>query len=478
MIKTKIIVTLGPSCSQKETIKSMIDNGVDIFRLNFSHGTLDAHAQLLENLNAVRAEHSHTTAVMGDLCGPKIRIGRIQPEGERLEVGGEVCIIHSEEQGNVNRFGTNYESFSKDVEIGHRVFIDDGQIALRVIRKDEEQTVCEVLVGGPLHSRKGINLPDTNVRIPSITERDWECVDWAIRHKVDFLALSFVRSSDEINQLKDYLKKAGADIKVVAKIETPQALTHLESITKASDAVLIARGDLGVEMDLAEVPVLQKRITQSCRRLGKPVIVATQMLQSMIENPVATRAEVSDVANAIMDLTDAVMLSGETSVGKYPIKAVQTVRRIARVTEEYLHQDEHARIKTVTRDDLVLTAAIARSIDQIVDDISAKLVAAWSQTGSTVRLLSKERINVPVLALSSDQRTCNQMSLYYGVIPRCQPTPEDINQFIHIVEYLIISHNWARVGDKIVLVSGQPIGSAGATNAVMVHTISNRQSPP
>ena len=471
MIKTKIIATLGPSCDQKETIKPMIDNGVDIFRLNFSHGTLDVHAQLLENLNAVRAEHRHTTAVMGDLCGPKIRIGRIQPDGEMLKEGDEVIVIHSEEQGNVNRFGTNYESFSKDVEVGHRVFIDDGQIALRVIRKDEGQTVCEVLIGGPLHSRKGINLPDTTVSIPSITERDWECVDWAIQHKVEYLALSFVRSSDEIDQLKEYLKKADTDIKVVAKIETPQALTHLESIINASDAVLVARGDLGVEMDLAEVPVIQKRITQSCRRLGKPVIVATQMLQSMIENPVATRAEVSDVANAIMDLTDAVMLSGETSVGKYPIKAAQTIGRIARVTEEYLHQDEHARLTTTTKDELILTSAIARSIDQIVDDISAKLVAVWSQTGTTVRLLSKERLNVPVLAVSSNQRTCNQMSLLYGVIPRCQSIPEDNNKFTQIVDNFIINRKWVQVGDKIVLLTGQPIGTAGATNAVIVHTV-------
>ncbi len=231
-------------------------------------------------------------------------------------------------------------------------------------------------------------------------------------------------------------------------------------------------------MDLAEVPVLQKRITQSCRRFGKPLIVATQMLQSMIENPVATRAEVSDVANAIMDLTDAVMLSGETSVGKYPLKAAQTIGRIARVTEEYLHQDEHARLTTTTKDELILTSAIARSIDQIVDDISAKLVAVWSQTGTTVRLLSKERLNVPVLSLSSDQRTCNQMSLNYGVIPRCQPIPEDINQFTQIVDDFIISRNWAQIGDKVVLLTGQPIGSAGATNAVIVHTVGAEKSHP
>ncbi|MHC4269594.1 MAG: pyruvate kinase [Planctomycetota bacterium] len=475
MIKTKIIATLGPSCNKPETIESMIDNGVDIFRLNFSHGNFDGHAQLVKTLNSVRSQHRHATAVMGDLCGPKIRIGRIQPDGEILKEGDEVNITHSEEQGNVDRFGTNYEFFSRDVEIDQRIFIDDGQIALRVIRKDDDQTVCKVVAGGTLHSHKGINLPDTTMSMPSITERDWECVEWAIRNEVDFLALSFVRSAEEINQLKSYLSKAGADIKVVAKIETPQALTHLESIIQASDATLVARGDLGVEMDLARVPVLQKQIIQSCRRLGKPVIVATQMLQSMIDSPVATRAEVSDVANAIMDLTDAVMLSGETAVGKYPLKAAETIRRIARVTEEFIYKEKNINRRSIVTEESDLTAAMAHSVGTIVNDISAKLVAVWSQTGTTARLLSKERINAPILALSSDQRTCNQMSLHYGVIPRCQPIPEELDKFTHIVDNYIISRNWARIGDKVVLVVGQRIGIAGATNAVIVHTISDNQ---
>ncbi len=473
MIKTKIIATLGPSCNQPETIKSMIDNGVDIFRLNFSHGTFDWHAQSLKILNAVRTEHRHTTAVMGDLCGPKIRIGRIQPDGEMLKEGNEVRIIYSEEQGNTDRFGTNYEFFAKDVKVDQRVFNDDGQIALRVIRKVGDQAVCKVVVGGPLHSNKGVNLPDTTISIPSITKRDWECVDWAIQHKVDFLALSFVRSAEEINQLKGYLSRAGANIKVVAKIETPQALTHLESIIQASDAILVARGDLGVEMDLAEVPIIQKKITLMCRRLGKPVIVATQMLQSMIDSPVATRAEVSDVANAIMDLTDAVMLSGETAVGRYPLEAAGTIRRIAHVTENFVDKDKDIQRRTIVKDETALTATIAHSVGIIVKDISAKLVAVWSQTGTTVRLLSKERISVPILALSSDQSTCNQMSLHYGVMPRCQPVPEDIVKFSQIVDHYIISRKWAQVGEKVVLVVGQRIGIAGATNAVIVHTISN-----
>ena len=475
MIKTKIIATLGRSCNKPETIESMINNGVDIFRLNFSHGNFDGHTQLLKMLNSVRTQHRHATAVMGDLCGPKIRIGRIQPDGEILKEGDEVCIIHSEEQGNIGRFGTNYEHFSQDVKVDQRVFIDDGQIALRVISKDNHQTICKVVTGGPLHSHKGINLPDSTISMPSITERDWECVDWAIRHEVDFLALSFVRSAEEINQLKSHLSKAGADIKVVAKIETPQALTHLESIIQASDAILVARGDLGVEMDLAEVPIIQKKITLICRRLGKPVIVATQMLQSMIGCPVATRAEVSDVANAIMDLTDAVMLSGETAVGKYPLKAVDTIRRIARVTENFVDKDKDVQRRNIVTNESALTAAIANSVGIIVNDISAKLVAVWSQTGTTVRLLSKERISVPILALSSDHRTCSQMSLHYGVIPRCQPIPENIGKFSQIADHYIISRKWAQVGDKVVLVVGQRIGIAGATNAVIVHTISDSQ---
>ena len=236
-------------------------------------------------------------------------------------------------------------------------------------------------MGGPLYSHKGINLPDSNIGIPSITEYDWQCVDWAIEHQLDSLALSFVRSAQEIEQLREYIQQANADIKIVAKLETPQALRNLEDIIKACDAALVARGDLGVEMDLAEVPILQKRITQMCRDLGKPVVVATQMLQSMIEHPTATRAEVSDIANAVMDFSDAVMLSGETAVGKYPLPAAQTIQRIAQVTEDYLAHNIHLHPRSATSDELAVTASMSRSVGYIADDIKAKLVAVWSQRG-------------------------------------------------------------------------------------------------
>ena len=472
MIKTKIIATLGPACSETGIIEAMIDNGVDVFRLNFSHGTLDEHEKLLEMLNAARSRRHQMTAVLGDLCGPKIRIGNIEPQGQILHAGDKVSIMPGNNIGTAHRFGTNYEHFNQDVEIGHCIFIDDGEITLSVVGRDGEDLVCEVVDGGPLSSQKGINLPDTRIRIPSITEFDFECVDWAIERNLDFLALSFVRSADEINQLKEYIHKAGSDIKVIAKIETPQALAHLEPIVDASDAVLVARGDLGVEMDLAEVPLIQKRITKMCRDYGKPVIVATQMLQSMIQSPTATRAEVSDVANAIMDCTDAVMLSGETAIGKYPVKAAQTIERIARVTEAYLDK-QHAVIhhKSKTSGELALTAAMARSVGQIVEDIDAKLVAVWSQSGSSARFLSKARIDVPIIAFSSDERSCRQMCLHYGVIPCCRPIPEDIRQFTCLIDKLIIENNWARPGDKIILVAGRPLSAAGTTNSIHVHNI-------
>ncbi|MFC1738042.1 pyruvate kinase [Planctomycetota bacterium] len=473
MIKTKIIATLGPSCCETHIIKAMIDNGVDVFRLNFSHGTLEEHEALLEAFRAAQTQHHHTTAVMGDLCGPKIRIGPMEKEGQILQAGGEVVIVPGGEVGTAKRFGTNYEYFAKDVCLNHRIFIDDGKISLKVVSKDDNQIVCKVIVGGPLFSRKGINLPDSEVSVPSITEHDFKCVEWAVQNNLDFLALSFVRSANDIKSLRDYLRKAGADIKIVAKIEKPQAIDQLEDIIRISDTVLVARGDLGVEMDLAQVPLIQKRITQLCRHLGKPVVVATQMLQSMINNPNATRAEVSDVANAIMDFTDAVMLSGETAIGEYPLEAAKTIRRIASVTENYLEQTDSPRLKTSTTEELAQTAAMAHSVAQIIRGIDAKLVAVWSQTGSTARLLSKNHIDVPILALSSDKHACHQMCLYYGVIPRCKPIPASIEEFARIVDKLILGRNWARPGEKIVIVAGEQLGAAGTTNTILVHTLTD-----
>ena len=471
MIKTKIVATVGPACDKADVIGNMIESGVSVFRLNFSHGTLDDHARFLHALNAARAGHSETVAVMGDLCGPKIRTAVIRPEGYVLNAGDEITITDETSDGTPARFGTNYPPFVADVAAGQRVFIDDGAIALRVIDKRPGEIVCRVLAGGPLYSRKGINLPDTDLSTASITDRDWECVDWAIEQKLEFLALSFVRTADEIRLLKDYIAKAGSDIKVVAKIEKPQAIDHLEAIVRASDVVLVARGDLGVEMDLAEVPLIQKRITRLCGRFGVPVIVATQMLQSMIEVPSPTRAEVSDVANAIMDFTDAVMLSGETAIGKYPIESVKAMGRIAHVTEAWLDSLDELRPKIETNDDLAAAAAMARTIAHLVDDIAPRLVATWSETGEAARLLSKARIDVPILALSSSERVCRQMCLHHGVVPRQASVCDGLEEFTALAQRLAIENRLAHRSDKIVMVAGSPIGRSETATAIMVHTV-------
>jgi pyruvate kinase len=471
MTKTKIIATLGPACIDAGIMRAMLDSGVSIFRLNFSHGTLESHAESLKTLNSARTGRENTTAIMGDLCGPKIRMGRIEPDGEILLQGDTVAIGTGSETGNAHRFCTNYKNFVSDVKPGHRVFIDDGRISLEATGCSNNEVLCKVVVGGPVYSNKGINLPDTDVSVSAITEKDWKCVDWAIKNDLDFLALSFVRGPGEVTELKQYLAKAGSSIKVIAKIEKPQAVKGLKEITEVSDGILVARGDLGVEMDLAEVPLIQKHATEMCKHMGKPVIVATQMLQSMIDNPVATRAEVSDVANAIMDCCDAVMLSGETAVGKYPVEAVRTIGRIAHVTEAYINKHAERHPRTTTSEELRVTESISRSVGYVVDDIGPKLVVVWSESGGAARLLSKARIDVPILALSSGQKVCRQMCLDYGVMPCCLPVPGTIDDFVRVTDELLVARELAKAGDKVVLVAGQPLGEPGRTNTLVVHVV-------
>ena len=471
MIKTKVVATLGPACSDEKSIKKLFDRGVDMFRLNFSHGTLEEHGALLDIINRCRKKHSHEIAVMGDLCGPKIRISDLTDDGKVIKTGDKLVIVSGLEEGTTERFGTNYKSFAEDVAVGHRVLIDDGLLSVEIVSKEGNEVTCSVIHGGPLKSRKGINLPDTDVSQPALTERDWECVDWAIEHQLDYLALSFVRSAEEVQELKDHIRDAESRIKVVPKIEKPQAVECLEDIVRVSDAVLVARGDLGVEMDLAQVPLIQKRITRLCQQFCKPVIVATQMLQSMIENPCPTRAEVSDVANAIMDLADAVMLSGETAVGKYPMEVMNTIRGVAEATEAFLDEHKEARARAQTDESLVVTASVARSVAQIIDDVKAELVVVWSEGGSAGRLLSKARIDVPIIAFSSDPLICRQMSLHYGVVPLCQSIPADVDSFAELAQQTVVENGWAHGGDQIVLVAGRPLVSPNTTNTVTVQRI-------
>ncbi len=361
MIRTKIVATMGPACGTVETLVRLFEAGVDVCRLNFSHGELGGHAVMLKLIREAAARFGQPVAILGDLGGPKIRLGKVADHdnsgGMPIDVGDELIIQRESIVGQGRRVSTTYEQFVDDVQIGERVMIEDGLLRFVCTDKTASELRCNCTAGGILKSSKGINLPTSRVTVPSITDRDWECVDWAIDNDLDYLALSFVRKADDLKMLRWQLQRRHSPIHMIAKIEKAEALREIDQIIDAADGVMVARGDLGVEMDLAQVPIIQKDLVRKCRRAGKPVIVATQMLQSMIEQSSPTRAEVSDVANAIIDGADALMLSAETSVGKFPLLAVHTMTHVSEVTEEYLANTEEVHTPTAPKVDTTLPAA-------------------------------------------------------------------------------------------------------------------------
>jgi len=478
MIRTKILATMGPACSDVQILHGLFDAGVDVCRLNFSHGSAEAHLQVLRNIHQAALRAETPIAVLGDLCGPKIRLGEIQDVGGTggmpIEVGDQLIIQRDPIVGRDKRASTNYPGIIDDVRVGDRVLIEDGLLKFVVTEKTSNEIHCQCTAGGVLKTKKGINLPHTPVALPSITDYDWKFVDWAIENDLDYLALSFVRKPDEINLLREHLRNKSSDIQIIAKIEKSEAIEHIDAIIEAADGLMIARGDLGVEMDVAQVPIMQKDLIRRCQAAGKPVIVATQMLQSMIEASSPTRAEVSDVANAIFDGTDAVMLSGETSVGKFPVGAVHTMAHIAQVTEEYIadagmHKESPLKLKTMQ-----FSAAVANGVRRITEDLKLKLVVVYSQTGATARVFSKSRLAAPIVALSSDHRALRRMALHWGVIPQEMPSPRDMNELLVNVDHMVCERNFAKTGDRIVIVAGSSLGTPGTFNGIVLHTLGER----
>ena len=466
---TKIVATLGPASTAPEMIARLVAAGVSVFRLNFSHGTQE---QKLTYINAIRAVATRPVAILADLCGPKIRLGHLELDAMLVSPGDTVTFQREPLVGHDNIVSSNYPRLIDDLQIGQRVLIDDGAIRMIVTEKHPDLVRCQVTHGGIIQSNKGINLPNTQVNQPSITEKDFSDAAFAIEHQLDYLALSFVRSADDVKMLRDFVAKSGGTQHIISKIEKPQAVEAIESIIEASDAVLVARGDLGVEMDLTTVPLIQKHIVHAAHDAGKPVIVATQMLQSMVDNPTPTRAEVSDVANAILDGADAVMLSGETAVGKYPVGAVHTLTEIAEKTEIYRHihhlippppkllQRVHHR-----------TAAIAHGARDVVDDINARILFVWSQAGGSARYLSKYRLDVRIVALSNDPAAVRRMALYHGVTPLLAEIPPHFDDLPVFIDRIAAEHKLASPGDRVVICAGAPLGIIGVTNSLSVHTL-------
>jgi len=461
---------MGPACASPEIFSRMVENGVSVARLNFSHGHNDQKREMIAMIR--ECTRTHPVAILADLCGPKIRVGQIENNAMPLNTGDTVTIQREPIVGKDLVISTNYACLVDDLQVGQRVLIDDGAIRMIVTEKNANDVKCQVTHGAMLSSNKGLNLPNTQVNLPSITDKDWRDVDFAIEQKVDYIALSFVRSPDDVLALRKHLSSRGSKIHIVSKIEMPQAVHNIDRIIEVSDAVLVARGDLGVEMDLTAVPIIQKEIVAAAQDAGKPVIVATQMLQSMVDNPAPTRAEVSDVANAILDGADAVMLSGETAVGKYPVSAVVILNEIAHHTEDYITRKKI----TVAPPKLLQmthhrTAAIAHGARAVVSDINAKLVVVWSQAGGSARYLAKQRIGVPIVALSTDAAAVRRMMLYYGVLPYQAEIPGHFDDLPMTVDRICAQHGLAEPGDRVVIMAGAPLGIIGVTNSLSVHAI-------
>ncbi len=469
MPRTKIVATLGPAISGTSTLKSMFQAGVNVFRLNASHGTWDDHLTRIASVRAAAAELSIQCGILLDLQGPKIRLGTFQGGQCELQSGNIFTITTEKVQGTPELASTGYVQFAKDVKQGDSVFLADGTVQLKVLDTDAVSARCEVVIGGCLSDHKGINLPGVELSTPSLTRKDMEDLQRGLQAGIDFVALSFVRKASDLQRVRLYLEEKDAQIPVIAKIEKPEAWKNLEQILDEIEGVMVARGDLGVELALEKVPFIQKRIIERARAKGKFVITATQMLESMIEHSSPTRAEVSDVANAICDGTDAVMLSAETSTGRYPELAARMMARIAEETERWLGPQgfpEPLPPLTPSNAEIIADAAYhaARSA-------GVAAIVVFTSSGASARLISRFRPPVPVYAFTQNECVARQLSITFGVEPILAPDVKSTDQMLLQMEHILVNSGRLKPNDNVVFVAGQPIGRTGSTNLIKLHRI-------
>ncbi|MFV0532351.1 MAG: pyruvate kinase [Cumulibacter sp.] len=462
----KIVCTLGPSSGSLEEITALSEAGMDVARMNFSHGTHADHQRNYDNVRAAAAATDRIVGVLADLQGPKIRLGKFSDGAVLWATGDDVVITTDADACEPKRIGTTYRDLANDVKPGDRLLIDDGNIAVRVVTIDGNDVHVRVLEGGKVSDHKGLSLPGIDVSVPALSEKDAEDLRFALHLGVDFVALSFVRSARDADLVRDIMRAEGILIPVIAKLEKPEAVDELEAIVETFDGIMVARGDLGVELPLEEVPLVQKRAVQLAREKAKPVIVATQMLESMITHSRPTRAEASDVANAVLDGADAVMLSGETSVGAYPVQAVRTMSRIIQAAESGDIEVPVLRTKPRTN-----AGIMARSARDVADAVDASAIAAFTQSGDTVRRLARLHSRIPVVAFTPLEKVRNQLALSWGIrtfiVEPVQHTDEMIAQVDIAVRQLGLNDS----KDLIVMVAGSPPGRSGATNLIRIHRI-------
>jgi len=467
MRRAKIVATFGPAIASYEQTLAVLQAGVDVARMNMSHGDYKVHLQTYENVRKASAELGRPVGIFADLQGPKIRLGRFADGPHELAVGDRFTITTEDIPGTKEICSTTFKGLPGDVAVGDRLLIDDGKVALRAVAVDATNVVTEVLVPGAVSNNKGINLPGVAVNVPALSEKDEDDLRWALRTGVDMVALSFVRNASDVERVHEIMDEEGRRIPVIAKIEKPQAVAALEQIIDAFDAIMVARGDLGVELPLEEVPVVQKRAIELARRWAKPVIVATQVLESMIENPRPTRAEASDCANAVLDGADAVMLSGETSVGRYPGQAVATMARIIESTEQHgLERIPALGSKPKTRGGAVTRAAV-----EIAGQLDARYICAFTQTGDSARRLSRLRPVKPLVAFTTTEQVRSQLALAWGITPVLAEAASHTDQMTAQVDRALLERGLVERDDLVVIAAGSPPGTAGSTNMVKVHRV-------
>ncbi|MDN4615440.1 pyruvate kinase [Leifsonia sp. F6_8S_P_1B] len=467
MRRAKIVATLGPATSSYENIRAIIDAGVDVARMNLSHGSYEVHEGVYANVRKAADDAGKPVAVLVDLQGPKIRLGKFEAGPYELAEGDIFKITTEDIIGTKEISSTTFKGLPQDVKPGDFLLIDDGKVRVRVLDTDGTVVTTEVVVAGPVSNNKGINLPGVAVNVPALSEKDEADLRWGLKLGADLIALSFVRNAADIERVHEIMAEEGRKVPVVAKIEKPQAVDALEDIVDAFDAIMVARGDLGVELPLEAVPIVQKRAVELARRRAKPVIVATQMLESMISSPVPTRAETSDVANAVLDGADAVMLSGETSVGEYPTVTVQTMARIVSSTEEH-GLDRIAPLGTRPR---TQSGAITLAAVEVADFVEAKYLCVFTESGESARRMARLRNKIPILAFTPEESTRRRMALFWGVESFVVDRVTHTDQMVAQVDEALKSTGRAVNGDKVIIISGSPPGIPGTTNDIRVHRV-------
>ncbi len=496
MKRTKIVCTIGPASETKSKIEQMVKSGLNVARLNFSHGTYQHHSMLVNNIRNISKKLNIPVAIMQDLQGPRIRIGSLAKEGIKIEKNQKIYLVPEQYKISLKDISTfipmQYPELYKDVKPGNVILIDDAKIELRVIKISGKAIQCQVVIGDVVYSHKGMNFPKSEINTPAITKKDIEDLKFGLKQSVDFIALSFVKDARDIIELRKKIyqieKKLGRRInstkektsydvgpktltKIIAKIERPKAVFNFEEILKASDGIMVARGDLGLEIPLEDLPLIQKRIVRRCIQEAKPVIVATQMLDSMIRYPVPTRAEVSDVANAILDGTDAIMLSGETATGKYPLKAVQVMNKIAGEMES-TEMREHEKIEDELKAKKSgVTENISYASQNIAEEIKAKYIVCATTSGFTARSIAKYRSSIPIIAITLYQKTQSQLCLTWGVKSYYLPSFSNFNDVVKKIREILKSERLVKSGDKILISASYPFRYHGETNLIKVETI-------